>query len=131
MSSIHLHEAGEDYLEAILELQNDSEGARSIDVAKRLGVSRPSVNKAMGILKEAGMVEQQPYGLITLTESGKARAEEVSRRHLIIKRFLVEVLGVDSKTGDIDACRMEHVISDVTMSNLVAFVENHLKDSAD
>lgn len=127
METIQLREAGENYLEAILELQEQGQGTRSIDVAKRLGVSRPSVNKALGILKDAGMVEQQPYGLITLTETGRKRAEEVSRRHIIIKRFLTEVLSVDKDTSDIDACRMEHVISNKTMTALVEFLEKYLK----
>lgn len=114
-----LREAGENYLEAILRLEDDQQTVRSIDVATALGVSRPSVNKALGVLKKAGMVEQQPYGRISLTELGREKANEVFRRHRTLRSFLINVLGVDPETADADACKMEHVVSEQTMCKLV------------
>lgn len=113
-----LREASENYLEAILKLEDESHHVRSIDVASDLNVSRPSVNKALGVLKKAGMVEQQPYGRISLTSTGRVRAMEVMRRHQVLKGFLIDVLGVDPETADIDACKMEHVVSEQTMAGL-------------
>lgn len=114
-----IREAGENYLEAILKLENDDRNVRSIDVASELGVSRPSVNKALGVLKRAGMVEQQPYGRISLTATGRVKARQVMHRHHILKGFLIEVLGVDPETADADACKMEHVVSEQTMDKLL------------
>jgi len=116
-----LREAGEDYLEAILKLEDENQHVRSIDVAGELGVSRPSVNKAMGVLKKAGMVDQQPYGRISLTVQGRQKAAAVARRHQTLKKFLTNVLGVDEATADNEACRMEHVISDSTMKKLTDY----------
>lgn len=113
-----LREASENYLEAILRLEDEHQTVRSIDVATALGVSRPSVNKALGVLKKAGMVEQQPYGRITLTELGREKANEVFARHRILRSFLINVLGVDPETADNDACKMEHVVSEQTMAKL-------------
>lgn len=118
-----LREAGEDYLEAILKLEDESSLVRSIDVATELGVSRPSVNKAVGVLKKAGMVEQKPYGRIHLTELGRAQAIEVTNRHQTLKDFLIKLLGVDPAVADSDACKMEHVVSGETMTKLIKYVE--------
>lgn len=118
-----LREAGENYLEAILRLEDENQHVRSIDVANTLGVSRPSVNKALGVLKKAGMVDQQPYGRISLTEMGREKAGEVLHRHITLRAFLTKILGVDAETADEDACRMEHVISEETMDKLIAYLE--------
>ncbi|WP_312642976.1 metal-dependent transcriptional regulator [Hydrogenoanaerobacterium sp.] len=123
-----IREAGEDYLEAILQIENENDCVRSVDVANRLGVSRPSVNKAIGILREAGMVEQQPYGDIRLTEQGRERAQVVSRRHALIKGFLVEVLRVEESVAEQDACKMEHAVSDQTMTRWAQFVSGYLEN---
>ena len=117
-----LREAGENYLEAILQLEDESRNVRSVDVANMLGVSRPSVNKAMGVLKQAGMVDQQPYGRIRLTEQGRKRGVEVTNRHQTLKLFLINVLGVDPVIADEDACRMEHVVSEETMGRLADYI---------
>lgn len=119
-----LREAGENYLEAILSLENESKDVRSIDVARQLEVSRPSVNKALGVLKEMGMVEQQPYGAIRLTDKGRLRAIEVTSRHRTLKSFLINVLGVEAETADEDACKMEHVVSKETMRKLTDYLES-------
>jgi len=118
-----LREASENYLEAILKLEDENRHVRSIDVAGELCVSRPSVNKAIGVLKKMGMVEQQPYGRISLTEEGRRQANEIMLRHVTLKKFLTFVLGVDDATADVDACKMEHVVSEQTMQNLTAYIE--------
>lgn len=121
---ISLREASENYLEAILKLEDKAQSVRSVDVAGELGVSRPSVNKALGVLKKAGMVEQQPYGRISLTDEGRLKAAEVTRRHKTLKEFLAGVLGVDEATAELDACKMEHVVSEQTMKKLAGYFEN-------
>lgn len=120
----NLREASENYLEAILKLEDEDKNVRSIDVANELGVSRPSVNKAIGVLKKEGMVEQQPYGRITLTEQGRRCASAVTKRHKNLKRFLTDILGVEDATADNDACKMEHVVSYETMDKLVIYLKN-------
>ena len=120
--------SSENYLEVIYELGMDGQGVRSVDVAKKLQVSKASVNKAVGVLRQAGMAEQQLYGMISLTEQGVERAKEVWRRHHTIKRFLIRVLNVDEEIAEEDACRMEHVVSDVTMRRWTDYIESVLSD---
>lgn len=125
-----LREAGENYLEAILKLEDENQHVRSIDVASELGVSRPSVNKALGVLKKIGMVEQQPYGSISLTTLGREKAKAVMARHITLKGFLINVLGVDPETADNDACKMEHVVSEQTMDRLTSFCEELTREKS-
>ncbi len=107
-----IHESGENYLELILEMsQGQQEPVRSVDIARRLGVSRASVSKALSVLREAGMVEPAYYGKVELTEAGRQRAAEVRRRHKLLCQYLCEVLGVPRAIAEKDACRMEHVVS--------------------
>ena len=119
-----LREAGEDYLEAILRLEEGADHVRSIDVAAAMNVSRPSVNKAIGVLKKAGMVEQKPYGHIYLTDLGREQAAEILGRHRVFKYFLTHVLHVDPEVAENEACKMEHVVSEETMKKFVAYIEN-------
>ena len=122
-----IHEAGEDYLEAILQVEAQNGRVRSVDVANRLKVSRPSVNKAIGNLREAGMVEQELYGDISLTQAGRERAKAVLYRHELIKRFLTEMLCVESEVAERDACKIEHTVSEQTMARLADFVAKYLE----
>lgn len=122
-----LSAANEDYLEAIFELRDEQGATRSVDLAEHLQVSKASVNKAVGVLREAGLVEQEPYGAIRLTQTGQERAAEIYRRHTRIKRFLVEILGIDEETAEQDACRMEHVISTVTRDHLYQYLREVLE----
>ena len=122
-----LREASENYLEAILKIEDENRQVRSIDVAKELDVSRPSVNKAIGVLKKAGMVEQQPYGQISLTPEGRAQASAVMHRHVTLKKFLTRILHVNDAVADEDACKMEHVVSEETMQKLTAYIEKITK----
>ena len=77
----------------------------------------------MGVLREAGYIRHERYGRITLTESGRAVAQAVMGRHQVLKRFLINVLGIDEATAEADACRMEHVVSAATMESLIAHLE--------
>ena len=112
----------EDYLEVIYDLSNGSESIRSIDIANRLGVSRASVNKRLSLLKEAGFVEHEPYGLVHLTESGCAVAKNVRERHNTLYKFLTDILEVPESTADQEACEMEHAISQETADKLYAYL---------
>ncbi|WP_264472837.1 metal-dependent transcriptional regulator [Intestinibacillus massiliensis] len=118
-----IQESGENYLETILTLERRNGVVRSIDIANELGFSKPSVSRAMGVLKKAGLIEQEAYGNIQLTEAGRARATEVYRRHLLITRFLVETLELDPAIAEQDACRIEHVISPETLSRMRAVLD--------
>ena len=114
----------EDYLERIYDLSLIDEHVRSIDVARALNVSRASVNKSLGGLKDKGYIEQEPYGTITLTKKGRAIAKEVRTRHNALRAFLTEVLKVDYEIADIDACEMEHAISKHTADRLYAYLKD-------
>ena len=113
----------EDYLEAVLELAGDDDGARTTDVAAKLGVSKASVNQAMGLLVDRGLISRERYGPVYLTEDGRNAAQAVCKRHRAIKSFLVSVLGVDESVAEEDACQIEHVVSRETMTGLIDFME--------
>ena len=121
---MNIYESAENYLEAILSLHETHGLVRSIDIANRLGVSRASVNRAIGVLKEMGLVTQERYSDIALTEKGLEEAAYVTRRHQVLKDFLLHVLGVSEEHAEKDACRMEHVITKETFQKLCAFMED-------
>lgn len=106
-------ESREDYLEAILVLGQQNDFVRSVDVANHLGFSKPSVSVAVSNLKSALLVTVDGAGGLHLTEAGRALAEQVYERHQLLTHYLID-LGVDEETAAEDACRMEHVISQVT-----------------
>lgn len=118
--------SSEDYLETILELCGENDTTRSVAIAEHLHVSKASVNKAMGILRDAGYIEQAHYGQIHLTSAGRERAAEILKRHTMIKRFLIEILGIDEATAEQDACRMEHVISADTRDHWYSYLRTVL-----
>ena len=120
-----IKESGENYLETILLLERRNGIVRLVDVANELGVSKPSVNRAMGVLKRDGYVLQELYGDITLTQSGRERANAILKRHKSITDFLSQVLGVDSETAENDACRIEHVISQQTAERMIQYMKEH------
>lgn len=108
-----LHESGQMYLETIYVLTQTNSKIRAIDVGAHLGYSKPSVSRAVGILKKGEYIVVDNDGYITLTNSGKQFAEKVYERHTVFTKMLMS-LGVDEKTASEDACRMEHVVSDVS-----------------
>ena len=112
----------EDYLEVIYDLSHGLQSVRSSDIAKRLGVSRASVNKRLTLLKDSGFVEHEPYGLVHLTEQGCIIAKNVRERHNTLYKFLTEVLGVSEDIADQEACEMEHAISQETADKLYAYL---------
>jgi DtxR family Mn-dependent transcriptional regulator len=114
----------EDYLEAIYMLDADQKGARSIDVAAQLAVSKPSVNKALHNMINAGLVKQEKYSLIYLTKTGREKAREVMTRHKTIKEFLVNILKVADDTAENEACMIEHAMSNETVSKMRIFLES-------
>ena len=116
-----LHESGEMYLETIHSLSRNSDGVRSIDVARAMNYSKPSGSRAMSILKADGFIEIYSMGYITLTDCGLAIAQKVFERHNVLTRAF-ELLGIDSATAEEDACRVEHVISEETFNA----IKNHL-----
>lgn len=121
-----VQESGEMYLEAILVLAKKSGYVRSIDVSEYLGYSKPSVSRAMGILREGGYILMEKDGAITLTDSGKKLAETIYERHTVLSELLIR-LGVDEKTATDDACRIEHVISDESFQAIKQYYYQHKK----
>lgn len=112
-----IQESGEMYLETILILSKQLPNVRSIDVANYMSYSKPSVSRGVGILKEDGHVIMDDSGFLTLTDSGRAIAEKIYERHLVLTDLL-ERIGVTPETAAADACRVEHVISDETFEKL-------------
>ncbi len=108
-----IQESGEMYLETIYVLAKRNGALRSIDICEEMGYSKPSVSRAIGILKNNKYIAVDKKGFISLTESGKALAEKIYERHTIITEFLIS-LGVDHTTASEDACKMEHIISDAS-----------------
>lgn len=108
---MHLQESGEMYLETILILTQQHGAVRSVDVSEYMNFSKPSVSRAIGLLKSGGYVLMDRNGFLTLTESGLEIAKKIYERHELLTLFL-QRLGVDEKTAAEDACKMEHVISD-------------------
>ncbi len=114
---MHLQESGEMYLETILTLTESRGTVRSVDVSEYMGYSKPSVSRAVGILKANGYLDVKPDGSLILTESGKAVAMKIYERHRVISSFL-EKLGVSPENASADACKIEHVISDETFEKI-------------
>ena len=113
----------EDYLEAIVMLGGTNEApVRSVDVANKLGVSKASVNKAVSSLKEQGLLVQPHYGDITLTDAGYAYGQSVLERHRMLFDFLTKALGISPEVAEVEACQMEHAISDDSFEKWGEFV---------
>ena len=119
---MQLQESGEMYLETIYTLSKERAAVRSIDVCEHMGFSKPSVSRAIGLLKAGGFVEVDDKGHLTLTAQGKEVAQRTYERHRLLKEVFVR-LGVDEETADTDACKIEHHISDKTMAALKAHLE--------
>lgn len=112
-----IQESSEDYLEAILILKQEKGAVRSIDVARYLGFTKPSVSRAMSLLRQNGYVVMEPDGSLILTEAGLAIAGPIYERHRMLTKWLM-ALGVSPETAARDACRMEHSVSDETFAKM-------------
>lgn len=115
--------SSQDYLEAILELADSRGQVRSIDLSEKMGVTRASVNRAIGVLKNLGYVTQEKYSDVVLTDNGRCAAAAVKIRHTTLKTFLTDVLGVVPETAEEDACKMEHTISLETFEKLQKYMD--------
>lgn len=117
-----LHESGEMYLETILMLKNKNEYVRSIDIAHEMNFSKPSVSRAIKILKESQLITVDQKGYIDFTDKGRQIVEKVYNRHTTLTDFLV-TLGVSQKQAEDDACRLEHIISEESYQCIRQFLK--------
>lgn len=118
---MNLTKANEDYLEAILILEENEKIVRSIDIARMLNVSRPGVNQAMNVLKDLKLIIKDDYSDIKLTDEGRKIAKKVYEKHIVIKDFLLHI-GVSNETAENDCCKIEHVLSEETFNCLKNFL---------
>lgn len=117
-----LHESAEMYLETIYLLTSKSNSVRSIDVAEHMGYSKPSISRAMGLLKQGGYLVVDEDGFLSLTQEGRSIAEKIFERHTVLSKLLI-ALGVDEATATEDACKIEHVISDASFDAIKRYLE--------
>ncbi|MBN2688461.1 MAG: metal-dependent transcriptional regulator [Deltaproteobacteria bacterium] len=113
----------EDYLETIFELESDNEYVRVKDIAHKMNVKLPTVTSMLNSLQKRSLVSHEKYDHVELTRKGRKIAKEVYRSHTMIKKFLMDVLNIDAKTADEDACKMEHAVSSETLERIVTFME--------
>jgi len=119
----------EDYLEAILQLDEDSGRARAVDVAEKLGVGKPSVTAALKTLSGKGLVDYKPYKPAALTVEGRRIARSVRKKHVELKSFLAGTLGMEEKQAELEACRLEHTVSKETIVRL-RLLEDYAKNTS-
>ncbi len=119
-----MRESGEMYLETIYVLSLEKPVVRGVDIAEYMGYSKPSVSRAMGILKKRGYIDTEASGNVTLTPEGKKIAKNIYERHTVLTELLMRI-GVDEKTAAEDACRVEHYISDKTFKAIKKHVKEH------
>ena len=123
---MNVRESGEMYLETIYILSQKSSDVRAIDVGTYMGFSKPSVSRAMGLLKKEGLVLTDAQGYIKLTETGEDRAKRIYERHTLLSQLFIN-LGVDEETAAEDACRVEHYLSDKTFEAIKKHVKQYKK----
>ncbi len=121
---MRMQESGEMYLETILILSKEKKYVRSIDVCEYMGYSKPSISRAVSLLRNEGYLDMDDRGYLSLTGQGRDIAEKIYERHQVLTKVLTE-LGVDKKSAAEDACRIEHVISDETFAAIKAHVQNY------
>ena len=124
-----VQESAENYLEAILVLGQKNGQVRSIDVAHYTGFSKPSISRAVGLLRDNGYVSIDQFGLLHLTDEGRAIAETIYERHTVLTAFLT-ALGVEHDIAAEDACRIEHVLSEQTFDKLKKHAEEYIAAQA-
>ena len=122
-----LHQSGEDYLEAILMLQKEKGVVRSVDVARHMDVSKPSVCHAVATLRDGGFLTMDEDYFLHLTDAGREVAEQIYEKHRFFTDRLIEV-GVDPETAERDACRIEHVISQESFEHLKDAYNTHKEE---
>ena len=120
---MHLQESGEMYLETILVLSKKNKAVRSLDVAEYRNFSKPSVSRAVKLLRDGGYITVDENGYLLLTDVGREVAEKIYMRHKMLKKLLMS-LGVDEETASQDACKMEHDISDTTLEAIRKYLDN-------
>ena len=120
-----LQESGEMYLETIYVLSQRSNAVRGIDIGEHLGYSKPSVSRAIGLLKDEGLVKRDDDGFIKLTEAGEILAKRIYERHTVLTRLLMNI-GVDEKTAMEDACKIEHCLSDPTYEGIRRYIRRKI-----
>ncbi|WP_029321606.1 metal-dependent transcriptional regulator [Butyrivibrio sp. AE3004] len=120
-----MQESGEDYIETIYLLKKKNGFVRSIDVANELGFSRPSVSRAVGILKENGFLNVSDYGELELTDEGKKKAKSIYEKHTNLTKFLMLTAKVNEEIAENDACRIEHIISPETFRGIKRYLKEH------
>ena len=118
-----LSEAQEDYLESIYEIILEKGGVRAKDIAKRLQVKSSSVTVALRGLRDEGLVNYEPYGVISLTDTGEEEARRLSETHHVFQKFFIEVLGVESEAAGETACRLEHAMAPEVLARFFEFVK--------
>jgi len=123
-----LQESGEMYLETIYVLSQESNSVRAIDIGDYMGFSKPFVSRALGLLKDEGLIKKDADSHITLTQAGEILAKRIYERHTVLTNLFIR-LGVDEKTATEDACRIEHYISDTTFDAIKAHMKKHSKKS--
>ena len=119
---MQLQESGENYLETILILSKKNARVRSIDIVNETGYSKPSISRAVNILKKNGYIKVDSLGYITLTESGNTIAKCIYERHTLLTDFFIS-LGVNKKTAAEDACRIEHIISEESFEEIKKYMD--------
>ncbi|MBR0434687.1 MAG: metal-dependent transcriptional regulator [Lachnospiraceae bacterium] len=119
-----LQESGEMYLETIYVLSQSSSTVRAIDIGEKLGYTKPSVSRALGVLRNEGLIKKDSDGYIKLTEAGEIMAKRTYERHTVLTKILME-LGIDEETATEDACRIEHYISDKTFEAIKAHLKKY------
>lgn len=126
-----MQESGENYLETILILRERNGTVRSIDIANELGYAKPSVSRAVKLLEKKGLIVMEHNGELVLTDKGLEMASAIYERHRIISEFFVDILGVDKISADMDACRIEHVISETSFNKIKEFIKGRTDRSSD
>lgn len=121
---MHLLESGEMYLESILQLSQKQANVRSIDISEYMGYSKPSVSRAMGLLRNGGYIQVDKDGFITLTDSGREIAQKIYERHTVLTQLLIR-LGVSPETAAADACKMEHALSDESFDAIKGHIQQY------
>ncbi len=122
-----MYESGENYLETIYIIQKEQGFVRSIDIARKLNVSKPSVSRAMGLLRQEGFIDMADNGPIVLTDKGLEKAEQIYTRHRILTDFLVKVTGVPVEQAEENACRIEHVLDEDVFQGIQRYMSSSLK----